>query len=286
MSYQEAYIEYKWKNYKAAITKFSTYLKNFPKDPDAYFYLGISYMRIQDFKNALINFRKVIQIIPKEKQAWQCMEKIYTENLNDKERAEQCENYILPSIPFDAFVEDEAKIREEIVKFEETDDIILPHVIVDSSFLIKLFEVKKDYILFLFRQASEFFNFITSEQKRDEFINKSSYQNREIYGIIDPIEVKPTDLYEFEKKVLGLYAPLRKIKDVHENIEIWYNNLSLAQVFLKQNAKKLILVSDDKNLQRIFQELKLTCIYMSSDKFWVYLRYKLRRKYNRLFYME
>ncbi|MHA1298875.1 MAG: tetratricopeptide repeat protein, partial [Candidatus Helarchaeota archaeon] len=284
MSYQEAYTEYKSGNYQDAMESFLFYLKKFPNDPDAHFYIGICYMRLKDFKNAVLHFRKVVELIPKDKQAWKCMVKIYNEDLKDTKRAGQCENFILPKIPFDGYDITKLEKKEELIE-KKTDEIKLPLVIADSTLLAKLFEIKKDFIIFLFRQASEFFNFVITDHKRDEFIEKTNFDRKEIFAKITIESPRPSDIYEFEKKILAQYPSTRKLKELHKDSKSWYANLSLAYTFLKQNIKKIILVTDDDLLKQIFQDLNLTCIYMNSDKFWVYLRYKLRRKFNPIFYM-
>ncbi|MHA1380744.1 MAG: hypothetical protein ACTSRG_20450 [Candidatus Helarchaeota archaeon] len=284
MSYQEAYTEYKCGKFRDAIKKFLAYLEKFNQDPDAYFYLAISYMRIKDYKNALINFRKVTKIIPKDDQAWTCMVKIY-KNMNDIKRAEQCGNFILPELPFEGFKISKMEEIKEIAIIEEVDgELKLPLVIADSSSLMKLYKLKKDSIIFLFRQASEFFNFITSGQKQNEFFEKSNYKRKEVFAVFDIIEINPTDLIRFEKELLIRYPHIRKYRESYKDLNAWYDDLSLAYIFLKQNSKKILLVSENLQLLKMFQDLKFTCISMTTDKFWVYLRYKLRRKYNKLFY--
>lgn len=288
MSYQEAVSDLISGKYQDSIEKFLIYLKKYPKDPDAFFNLGIGYMKINDNYNALLNFRKVIELIPNDNDSWNLMIKLYKEIYRDYEKAELCMKHILPEVPFKEIKVPE-KIEEKLVNIEEEEEekeVKLPLVIIDANFLIKLFEIKKERILYELKKASEIFTFLTSDQICNEFKNNTNYKNNEIYKIIDVDNVEYEHLYEFEKKIIKACPLSQKIKQNHEHESSWYNDLTLPYIFLQQDSKKIILVTDDYGLQTICKELKLNCQIMNSEEFWTYLKYRIRKKYDKLFYMK
>ena len=60
--FENGYNAFKKQKYSVAIDFYNKCLLKFPKAAEIYYNLGISYLKIKDFKRALVNFMKVISL--------------------------------------------------------------------------------------------------------------------------------------------------------------------------------------------------------------------------------
>jgi len=287
LNYQEAFTKFKRGNYKEAIDKFKKYLMKNPKDPDAFYNIGRAYMEIEDYYNSILNFRKVIELLPNDEDTWNFMVRIYQTIYRDDYRTELCKKRILPDSPFKN-ISSPKKSKKQQVKIKKKREIEtelkLPTVIIDANFLISLYEINKN-LIHEFKQASEIFNFMTSHQIIDEFRKNTNYKNYKIYEVIDVVPIDFKDIKNFELEVHRHCPNSKMIMNAHEHKSSWYNDLTIPYLVLKQNSKKIFIVTNDNGLKQICYELKLSCQLYDSEEFWSYWRYKIKRKYDKLFYL-
>ncbi|MHA1300977.1 MAG: tetratricopeptide repeat protein [Candidatus Helarchaeota archaeon] len=284
MSYQFALTEFKSGNYKEAIKKFQKYLNKYPNDPDALFNVGKAHFCLKKFNEAIMYLRSVVELLPNDESAWELMSKIYNNNLGDPERAKLCKAHILPKKPFKSGIipKVEINLKKKIEK-EKRNGLTLPLTIIDANFLIKLYQIKEQNILYVFKQATKLFKFSIPEQMCNDFRKITKYNNRKLFRYIQIEKIEEKKLHDFEKELFKRYPQAKNIKAHYDDANLWYKELSLPYIFLQQNTKKIILISDDLEIHQLCKGMNLNCVCMNAEKFWVYLRYKIRRTF-RSFY--
>jgi len=282
LSYQLALMELKCGNYKISIQKFKEYLQRYPKDPDAHLNISKAYMFLKEYQLATKHLRVVAEILPEDDTAWDLMAKIY-EILNDSEKVNLCKKHILPEIPLKDMDVSIISKKEKIISSDHKNGLLFPLVILDSDFLIKIYVIKQKNILYTFKHAFKLFRFKTSEQNFNLFKEVTNFENEKIIRFIEIIRIGEKELLDFESQLFTRCPQARKIKPEHELEKLWYKDLTLIYILLQQDAKQIILVSDDSGLKQICKELKLSCVIMTFEKFWAYLRYKIRKTF-RSFY--
>jgi tol-pal system protein YbgF len=88
-AYKEAFDAYQKGQYGEAIKKFSAFIESYggtPLVPNAYYWLGDSYMNVKDYENAILYFQEVVDKYPKSDKASRALllQADAFSNVNDK----------------------------------------------------------------------------------------------------------------------------------------------------------------------------------------------------------
>ena len=160
----------------------------------------------------------------------------------------------------------------------------LPIVVIDSTFLDQIYEIKGPLITNFFMHASKLFDFKTSEKKWQYFRDSTKYKNSNLEKHIAIIKIATKNIHKLEEEIFNQSQNARKIK-ANTSEDLWYEDLTLPYLFSKTGTKTVIFVSDNSGLIQICKDLNLGCICMDSNKFWAYLRYKMRRYFGTFYDM-